>query len=149
MSHGLFCRSPFYVSGPWLCKDPCCLWEGQKALRFHQKHLNLCSEDERRSYGFGTTWGRVINDRIFIFGWAIPLIISLFKLFFCSRLLNHIILLKHKYHFVLWPLTFKKWPLLFLILVLCIDSCKNSLQIYNLASLKQTRTCCRGILQQL
>ncbi len=24
-----------------------------KALRFHQKYLNLCSEDERRSYGFG------------------------------------------------------------------------------------------------
>ncbi len=29
--------------------------EGQKALGFHQKYLNLCSEDERRSYGFGTT----------------------------------------------------------------------------------------------
>ncbi len=28
-----------------------------KAYRFHQKYLNLCSEDERRSYGFGTTWG--------------------------------------------------------------------------------------------
>jgi len=24
--------------------------EGQKALRFHQEFLNLCSEDERRSY---------------------------------------------------------------------------------------------------
>ncbi len=42
--------------------------EGQKALGFHQKYLNLCSEDERRSYGFGTTRGGVINDRIFIFG---------------------------------------------------------------------------------
>ncbi len=40
----------------------------QKSLGFHQKYLNLCSEDERRSYGFGTTWGWVINDRIFIFG---------------------------------------------------------------------------------
>ncbi len=40
---------------------------------FHQKYLNLCSEDEWRSYGFGTTWGWVINDRIFIFGWTIPL----------------------------------------------------------------------------
>ncbi len=29
--------------------------EGQKALRFHQKYLNLCSEDERRADGFGTT----------------------------------------------------------------------------------------------
>ncbi len=45
----------------------------QKALRFHQKYLNLCSEDERRCYGFGTTWGWVINDRISISGWTIPL----------------------------------------------------------------------------
>ncbi len=29
--------------------------EGQKALGFHREYLNLCSEDERRSYGFGTT----------------------------------------------------------------------------------------------
>uniref|UniRef100_A0A673GY65 WAP four-disulfide core domain 2 n=1 Tax=Sinocyclocheilus rhinocerous TaxID=307959 RepID=A0A673GY65_9TELE len=26
--------------------------QGQTDLRFHPKHLNLCSEDERRSYGF-------------------------------------------------------------------------------------------------
>ncbi len=45
----------------------------QKALGFHQKYLNLCSEDGRRSYGFWTTWGWVINDRIFILGWTIPL----------------------------------------------------------------------------
>ncbi len=47
--------------------------QGQKALGFHQKYLNLCSEDEWRSYGFGMTWGCVINDRIFIFGWTKPL----------------------------------------------------------------------------
>ncbi len=47
--------------------------EGQRALGIHQKYLNLCSEDERRSYRFGTTWGWVINDRIFIFGRTIPL----------------------------------------------------------------------------
>jgi len=35
--------------------------------------LNLCSEDEWRSYQFGTTWGWVINDRIFIFGWPTAL----------------------------------------------------------------------------
>ncbi len=35
--------------------------EGQKALGFHPNCLNLCSEDERRSYGFGTTWGWVIK----------------------------------------------------------------------------------------
>ncbi len=29
--------------------------EGQKALGFLQKYLNLCSEEERRSYRFGTT----------------------------------------------------------------------------------------------
>ncbi len=34
----------------------------------HQKYLHLCSEDEGRSYGFGTTWGWVINDIIFILG---------------------------------------------------------------------------------
>ncbi len=39
-------------------------------------YLNLCSEDERRSYRFGTTGGWVINDRIFIFGWTNPLIFS-------------------------------------------------------------------------
>ncbi len=27
----------------------------RKALVFHQKYLNLCSEDEQRSHGFGTT----------------------------------------------------------------------------------------------
>uniref|UniRef100_A0A673IKJ9 Peptidoglycan recognition protein family domain-containing protein n=1 Tax=Sinocyclocheilus rhinocerous TaxID=307959 RepID=A0A673IKJ9_9TELE len=26
--------------------------QGQKALRFHQKYFNLCSEDEQRSYSF-------------------------------------------------------------------------------------------------
>ncbi len=31
--------------------------EGLRVLGLHQKYLNLCSEDERRSYGFGTTWG--------------------------------------------------------------------------------------------
>ncbi len=29
--------------------------EGQRALGFNQKYLNLCSEDEQRSYGFETT----------------------------------------------------------------------------------------------
>ncbi len=47
--------------------------QGQKALVFHQKYLNFCSKDEQRSYGFGMEWGWVINDRIKIFGWTIPL----------------------------------------------------------------------------
>ncbi len=29
--------------------------EGQEALGFHQKYLNLCSKDEGKSYRFGTT----------------------------------------------------------------------------------------------
>ncbi len=40
---------------------PLLYMQGQKALRFHQKYLNLCSKDERRSYRFGTTWGWAIN----------------------------------------------------------------------------------------
>ncbi len=31
--------------------------EGQKALGFNQKNLNLFFEDEQRSYGFGITQG--------------------------------------------------------------------------------------------
>ncbi len=46
--------------------------QGQKALGFHQKYLNLCSEDERRSYRVGRTWGWLINDRIFICKIASP-----------------------------------------------------------------------------
>ncbi len=49
--------------------------EGQKALGF-----NLCSEDERRSYRFGTTWESVI---IFILRWTIPLILYLLQTFGC------------------------------------------------------------------
>ncbi len=40
--------------------------EGQKALGCLPKYLILCSEDEQRSNGFGTTLGWVINYRIFI-----------------------------------------------------------------------------------
>ncbi len=47
--------------------------EGLRALRFKQKYLNLCSDDERRSYWFGTTSGWVIKEVIFIFGWTNPL----------------------------------------------------------------------------
>ncbi len=71
MSHGLFYGCPCNVSGN--ITVTLMFTQNQKALRFHQKYLNLCSEDERRSYGFGTTWGWVINDWIFIFGWTTPL----------------------------------------------------------------------------
>ncbi len=36
-------------------------------------HLRSSLKNERRSNGFGTTWGRVINDRICIFEWTISL----------------------------------------------------------------------------
>ncbi len=42
----------------------CCQWR----VNFSQKPLNLCSDDEPRSYGFGTTSGCVINDISFYFG---------------------------------------------------------------------------------
>jgi len=35
----------------------------------YQKYLDLCSEDERRSYGFRTTWGWVNTDRNFNSVW--------------------------------------------------------------------------------
>ncbi len=44
-----------------------------RELSDYIKNLNFFPEDERRSYGFETTWGWVINDIIFIFGWTIPL----------------------------------------------------------------------------
>jgi len=40
------------------------------------KYLRLCSAEERNSYRFATTWGWVNDDRIFIFGWSIPLSIQ-------------------------------------------------------------------------
>ncbi len=55
MSHGLFYRCIYYISGPGNISVALLSMEGQIALRFNQKHLNLGSEDERRSYGFGTT----------------------------------------------------------------------------------------------
>ncbi len=70
--------------------------QDQKALGFHQKYLNLCSEDERRSYGFEITRGCVINDRIFIFGWTIPL-----SLDNGQALFNCLILIKKNIIFIL------------------------------------------------
>ncbi len=45
----------YYVSGPGNISVVLLSMEGLKALGLYQKYLNLCSEDERRSYGFGTT----------------------------------------------------------------------------------------------
>ncbi len=67
----LYSTSLFFMSASAPIHESTMTQRGQKALGFHQKYLNLSSEDERRSYGFGTT-GRW-DDRIFIFGWTIPL----------------------------------------------------------------------------
>ncbi len=40
--------------------------EGHRELRFNQKYLHLCFEDERRSYGFGTTWGWAMTEFSFL-----------------------------------------------------------------------------------
>ncbi len=45
----------------------------QPGYKLSSKYLPLCSEEQRHSYRFGTTWGWVNDDRIFIFGWTIPL----------------------------------------------------------------------------
>ncbi len=44
----------------------------QPGYKLSSKYRPLCSAEQRNSYRFGTTWGWV-NDRIFIFGWTIPL----------------------------------------------------------------------------
>ncbi len=65
-----------------------CLYRVRK--RFYQKYLNLCFEDEQMSYGFGATWGWVINVRILILGWTIPLSTSLY-------VISYLLLLSLKY----------------------------------------------------
>ncbi len=43
------------------------------------EYLPLCSAEQRHSYRFGTTWGWVNDDRIFIFGWTIPLRLKVYR----------------------------------------------------------------------
>ncbi len=45
----------------------------QPGYKLSSKYLPLCSAEQRHSYRFGTTWGWVNDDSIFIFGWTIPL----------------------------------------------------------------------------
>ncbi len=45
----------------------------QPGYNLSSKYRPLCSAEQRNSYRFGTTCGRVNDDRIFIFGWTIPL----------------------------------------------------------------------------
>ncbi len=44
----------------------------QPGYKLSSKYLPLCSE-QTHSYRFGSTWGWVNDDRIFIFGWTVPL----------------------------------------------------------------------------
>ncbi len=85
MSHGLFYWWPCYVSGPGNITVVLLSMMGQRALGFHQKHLNLCSEDEQRYYDFVTMWGWVIKDRIFIFGRTIPLNCANYVFLYCYK----------------------------------------------------------------
>ncbi len=41
MSHGLLCRSSWYFSRPWSCKDPCCLWRVRE-LSDSNKNILIC-----------------------------------------------------------------------------------------------------------
>ncbi len=91
MVHGLFYQCPYYVSGSGNISVAFPSMQGQRALRFHQIYLNLCSEDEQRTYGFGTTWGWVIDDRIFILGWTNVSESSRTFLFSLSVFLKHVI----------------------------------------------------------
>ncbi len=47
----------------------------QPGYKLSSAYLPLCSAEQRHSYRFGTTWGWVNDDTIFIFGWTIPLIV--------------------------------------------------------------------------
>ncbi len=45
----------------------------QPGYKLSSEYLPLCLAEHRHLYRFGTTWGWVNYDRIFIFGWTIPL----------------------------------------------------------------------------
>ncbi len=49
---------------------------GTERVCLPTKYLLLCSTEERKSYWFETTWGWVNDDRIFIYGWTIPLSVA-------------------------------------------------------------------------
>ncbi len=51
----------------------------QPGYKLSSKYIPLCSAEQRNSYRFGTTWGWVNDDRIFIFGWTIPLNVSIWQ----------------------------------------------------------------------
>ncbi len=48
----------------------------QPGYTLSSKYLHLCSAEQRHSYRFGTIWGWVNDDIIFMFRWTIPLSVS-------------------------------------------------------------------------
>ncbi len=62
------------------------VYRRSESSRNSSKYLHLCYEDERRPYGFGTTWGWVINDRIFILAELSLWVITFFFLSFHSNI---------------------------------------------------------------
>ncbi len=78
MSHGLFYRCPYYVSGLWTLQFCCCLCRVRKLSDFIKNILIYVPKMNEGLMGWNNM-RRVINDRIFIFGWTNPL-----KKFACS-----------------------------------------------------------------
>jgi len=67
-----------YIYNFFFYSDKCSTMEVNRyRQKFNKQHclkyFLLCSTEERNSYRFGTTWGWVNDDIIFIFGWTIPL----------------------------------------------------------------------------
>ncbi len=67
------------------CVSCVAVYADSEDFKFNQKYLHLCSKEERTSYGFWATWGWVINDRILIFGWTLPLIMWSFSTYNCEE----------------------------------------------------------------
>ncbi len=70
----------------------------QPGYKLSSKYLPLYSAEQRNSYRFGTTWGWVNDDRIFIFGWTILLSLQAFPLS-----------LKHTMHCILQTRVKHQW----------------------------------------
>jgi len=53
------------------------LWKSMESINCfgypYSSKYSLCSTEERNSSRFGTTWDWVHNNKMFIFGWTIPL----------------------------------------------------------------------------
>ncbi len=87
----------------------------QPGYKLSSKYLPLCSAEQRNSYRFGTTWGWVNDDRIFIFGWTIPLSRHFGDLYFTGVIIFQPTFYFYSLHFhaiicTFYSLHFKKKP---------------------------------------